>query len=520
MPKVKRALISVFDKTGIVDFARLLSDLGVEIISTGGTARHLNENGIKTCTISDITAFPEILNGRVKTLHPKIIGGILALRDSDSQIKETELHGIGLIDLVVVNLYPFEEIIRNKDCSLSDALENIDIGGCTLIRAAAKNFINVAVVTLPGQYEKVLNEIKSTKGEISLETRRILACEAFAQSSSYDSKINTYLSTETASGTTFPDRFQFQFEKVQDLRYGENPHQHAAWYREIGNEIFGLNAAKQLHGKELSFNNILDLDTALGIVQEFQMPCAVIIKHTNPCGLCIAQNISEAYLNAKATDPVSAFGGIVGVNRIVDADAARAISEIFTEAIIAPGFESDALKTLQSKKNLRILECPDITKSTKQELDIKKVQGGILLQDQDFFKLNDINLSVVTTRQPNAEEWDAMKLGWQVAKWVKSNAIVFTSKDRTIGIGAGQMSRVDSTQIAIEKAKRLGLLLEGTAVASDAFYPFRDGVDVAAKAGARAIIQPGGSIRDEEVIKAADEHDITMVFTNIRHFRH
>jgi len=520
MPKIRRALISVFDKTGIVELAKVLKENGIEIISTGGTARHLNENGIETRPIDEITGFPEILGGRVKTLHPKIFGALLSLRGNTSQMDEITQHGIDLIDLVVVNLYPFEQTISKENVSTIEALENIDIGGPTMIRSAAKNYLDVTAVTSPGQYETVANEIKQNQGETSIELRKTLAAAAFALTSRYDSCINSYFDSETNSEPGFSERIEFQLEKVQSLRYGENPHQRAAFYKRNGEARAGLVNAKQLHGKELSFNNLIDLDAALGIVQEFSEPCVVVIKHTNPCGVATAESLLESYLNAKATDWVSSFGGIVGLNRVVDSETARAISEIFTEAIIAPGYEADALKTLSVKKNLRLLEAKEILDPLLKEYDIKQVQGGLLLQDQDFFNINDINFKVVTKRQPTENEWTALKFGWRVCKWVKSNAIVYSIKDRTIGIGAGQMSRVDSSKIAVEKAKRMGLSVEGTSMASDAFFPFRDGIDEAAKAGARSVIQPGGSIRDEEVIQAADEHNMAMVFTGVRHFRH
>lgn len=520
MPKINRALVSVYDKTGIVEFARVLVEYGVEIISTDGTAKFLHDNGIKTRSISKITGFPEILKGRVKTLHPKLLGGLLVLRDDLTQMEEIQQHGIDLIDLVVVNLYPFEKTIGKKEVTLLEALENIDIGGPTIIRAAAKNFINVAVVTSPSQYEAIFNEIKNNQGEISLETRKKLAMEAFAKTYHYDAVINNYLSRETSLEPTFPDIITFNFEKVQDLRYGENPHQCAALYREAGKASEGLINAKQYHGKELSFNNLIDLEAALGIIREFEEPCAVIIKHTNPCGVAIGGGLCEAYLKAKSTDPQSAFGGIVGLNRIVDLETAQAISKLFTEAIIAPGFEEEALTILKAKKNLRILESAETSMVNSTGWDFKPIQGGLLLQDKDLVKIDEIKFRVVTKRQPSEDEKAAMKFGWRVVKWVKSNAVLYTTKDQTIGIGAGQMSRVDSSLLAVEKAKRMGLSLEGTAVASDAFFPFRDGVDAAAEAGATAIIQPGGSIRDEEVIQAANEHNMTMLFTHVRHFRH
>lgn len=519
MPRMQRALISVFDKTGIVDFAKVLKTFNIEILSTGGTAKHLHENGIATTAISEVTTFPEILGGRVKTLHPNIFGGILARRDDDSQMAQLQQHGIAAIDLVVVNLYPFEQTIAGENVTLDAALENIDIGGPALIRAAAKNFISVAVVTSPSQYEQIISELLSRSGEISLATRRRLAVEAFAHTSRYDQIIQSYLA-KSEDDAPFPAQWHILMEKVQDLRYGENPHQRAALYRESSAPVFGLVNARQLHGKELSFNNFLDLDAALGLAQAFSEPCAVIVKHTNPCGVAVAQTLCEAYAAAKATDPVSAFGGIVALNREVDEATASAVAELFTEAVIAPGFSSPALEILKAKKNLRLLECGDIQHPRVKDTDVKKVQGGYLLQDQDFYDLSDIQTEVVTTRQPTAEEWSAMKFAWRVAKWVKSNAIVLSDSQRALGIGAGQMSRVDSCHLAIEKAKRFGHHLRGSAAASDAFFPFRDGVDVLAAAGATAVIQPGGSLRDNEVIQAANEHNLAMVFTGVRHFRH
>ncbi len=519
MPKIRRALMSVYDKTGIVDFVKVLKTFDIEILSTGGTAKHLQDIGIPTIAISDVTRFPEILGGRVKTLHPNIFGGILALRDDAGQISELQKRDIELIDLVVVNLYPFEQTVASENVALKTALENIDIGGPAMIRAAAKNFINVAVVTSPDQYEQIVSEIKTRRGEISLETKRTLAVEAFARTSQYDHFIQSYLSDQNGEAA-FPRRYQLLLEKVQDVRYGENPHQKAAFYRDSEEPASGLLNAKQLHGKELSFNNFLDLDAALGLVQEFSEPCAVIIKHTNPCGVATGSNLSEAYFHAKATDPVSAFGGIVALNREVDDATAQAVSELFMEAVIAPGFSPAALEILSAKKNLRLLECGDINHPRGKGIDVKKVQGGFLLQDQDSYNLSDIKYDVVSNRQPTTEEWAAMKFALRVGKWVKSNAIVFSDVERTLGIGAGQMSRVDSCQLAAEKARRFGHDLRGSAAASDAFFPFRDGVDVIAAAGATAVIQPGGSVRDEEIIQAANELNLAMVFTGVRHFRH
>ncbi|MCG8606066.1 bifunctional phosphoribosylaminoimidazolecarboxamide formyltransferase/IMP cyclohydrolase [bacterium] len=520
MPKLRRALISVSNKTGIVGFAKCLADHDVEIISTGGTANYLNRKGIDTRPVSDITAFPEILSGRVKTLHPKIFAGLLALRDSNEQMDEVTDHEVELIDLVVVNLYPFEQTVAKADCSHLEALENIDIGGPSLIRAASKNYLDVAVVTSPSQYEELADELNNRNGEVSLQTRKRLASAAFELTARYDSMINSYLLNGEAEEPSLPKALDLRLEKVKDLRYGENPHQRAALYKASGAHSGGLITARQLHGKELSFNNLLDLNAALGLVQEFDKPCVVIIKHTNPCGLAVDNNIHEAFLKARATDPVSSFGGIIGLNRPLDIQTASAIAELFVEAVIAPDFQEDALARLQAKKNLRILESPETRQAPKADFDLKVVSGGFLIQDQDLLKLNDINFKVVSKRVPSKQEWQAMRLGWRVTKWVKSNAIVFASSDRTIGIGAGQMSRVDSSRIAIEKAKRFALHLSGTVVSSDAFFPFRDGVDVAAEAGATAVIQPGGSIQDDEVIQAVNEHDMAMVFTGVRQFKH
>lgn len=516
MPKIKRALISVYDKTGVVEFAQGLIRGGVEIISTGGTAKHLHEHGIKTTAISDITGFPEILAGRVKTLHPKIFGGLLALRSDDSQMKQLDEHGIAALDLVAVNLYPFEQTIADKNASLQAALENIDIGGPCLIRAAAKNYPDVTVVTSPAQYSEVLTEVAAGNGQTSLALRRKLAATAFAVTSRYDAGIAAYL----RESEDFPPNISLQLDKVQDLRYGENPHQRAALYRDGAQLGRGLVNAKQLHGKELSFNNFIDLDAALGVCQEFEETCAAIIKHTNPCGVATGKSLAAAFLSAKATDPVSAFGGIIGLNRALDTATAQAISEMFVEAVIAPAFDAAALKILQSKKNLRLIQTAEANRRRSSATDVKAITGGFLLQETDSVDPAELEFKVVTKREPTSEEWTALKFGWRVCKWVKSNAIVFCLKDRTMGIGAGQMSRVDSSNIAIEKAGRMGLDLSGTVMASDAFFPFRDGIDVAAKAGARAVIQPGGSIRDDEVIAAADEHDMAMVFTGMRHFRH
>jgi len=520
VPKVKRAIISVYDKTGIVEFARSLRDLDIEIISTGGTARHLNEHGISTTAIESITEFPEILQGRVKTLHPKIFGGLLSLRDDTGHMQEIAQHGISRIDLVVVNLYPFEATIAKPDATLKDAMENIDIGGPSMIRAAAKNFTDVAVMTSPAQYQQVVTCLQDGNGELSLELRQQLARQAFALTARYDTAIQKYFLTLEKSDVVFPDQLWMSFDKVQELRYGENPHQRAALYRPTGGAKSGLMTAEQLHGKALSYNNIIDLDGTVRLVQSFPETCVAIVKHTNPCGVAVAENLADAYVKAKATDPVSAFGGIVGCNRTVDEETAAAISEIFTEVLVAPAFSEAALALLRAKKNLRIMRMPEIANPPASGIEFRSVQGAMLQQDQDFYDLSDIEFKVVSERQPEDAEWAAMKFGWRVVQWVKSNAVVYSRRDRSIGIGAGQMSRVDASRIAVEKARKMGLDLAGTAVASDAFFPFRDGIDEAARAGATCVIQPGGSIRDEEVIAAADEHGMVMVFTGIRHFRH
>jgi len=520
MPRIRRALISVYDKTGIADFARELCDLNVEIVSTGGTAKHLEANGVHSTSISDVTSFPEILGGRVKTLHPKIFGGLLAVRDDATHAKELAENKIVLFDLIVVNLYPFEATIAREDVSLRQALENIDIGGPCLLRAAAKNFIHVAAVTSPRQYRGILDELQENGSELTIETRKTLSVSAFKTTMAYDRAIQSYLSGERNDTDNFPATIHLGLEKVEDLRYGENPHQKAALYRIAGEKPSGLLEAKQLHGKELSYNNLLDANTALGILREFETPCVAIVKHNNPCGVAMGQSLAAAYENARATDPVSAFGSIVGLNRSVDIEAARAISNIFTEVVLAPGYDSEALGLLARKKNLRLLELASMVPPNRIEAQITCIQGGVLLQDQDFVEENDINLKVVSIRQPSPEELIALKFGWRICKWVKSNAIIYCRADRTIGIGAGQMSRVDSSRIAADKARKMGLDLVGTVLASDAFFPFRDGVDIAAEVGATAIIQPGGSIRDEEVIQAADEHGLAMVFSGVRHFRH
>lgn len=517
MSKIHRALISVHDKTGLHELAKFLAARKIEIISTGGTARFLKERGIAVTPIEQITGFPEILDGRVKTLHPKIFGGLLARREVAAHLEQSQSHGISLIDLVIVNLYPFREVIAKPEVALADAIENIDIGGVALIRAAAKNFAHVGVVTNPAQYAGVMAEVEKTGGELSEATRRELAVAAFAHTAQYDAAINAYLQGETAADK-LPASFSIALEKIQDLRYGENPHQRAAFYRDSLSREKGIVSAAQLQGKELSYNNIADADAALAIVRSFREPGAVIIKHANPCGVATGATLVEAYQNAKATDPVSAFGGIISFNREVDGETAAAVAELFAEVILAPAFNVEAQRILASKKNLRLLALSDFQNWTS--IEFKKVAGGVLVQDQDTREDDEKLFKIVTKRQPTAAEWAALRFGWKVVRYVKSNAIVYCAADRTIGIGAGQMSRVDASLLAIEKAQRAGLSVKGTVMASDAFFPFPDGVEAAAQAGATAVIQPGGSVRDADVIAAADRHNLAMVLTGVRHFRH
>ncbi len=519
MGKIKRAIVSVSDKSEVVSFAKGLAQMGVEILSTGGTAKTLREQGISVMDISDYTGFPEMLDGRVKTLHPKVHGGLLGQRSKKEHVKKMEEHGILPIDLVAVNLYPFEATIAKKDCSLEEAIENIDIGGPTMLRSSAKNYPDVTVVVDPSDYEPILSELKA-KGEISLETNFRLAKKVFQHTARYDGAISNYLGQieKDKKACEFPETYTFQVRKVQELRYGENPHQKAAFYRESLITEPSVSNGVQLQGKELSFNNILDIDSAYETVKEFEEAATVIIKHNNPCGVAISTTLADAYRKARECDPVSAFGGVVGFNRVVDKETAKEMAEIFLEAIIAPGIDPEAMEILKKKKDLRILKTPPLTGSYSQGgFDLRKVVGGLLVQDRDLGKVPMENWKVVTKRRPTEAEKKAMAFGWKVAKHVKSNAIVLVREDRTIGIGAGQMSRVDSTRLAVMKARSS---TKGTVLASDAMFPFRDGVDTGAESGATAIIQPGGSIRDDEVIAAADEHNIAMVFTGMRHFRH
>jgi phosphoribosylaminoimidazolecarboxamide formyltransferase/IMP cyclohydrolase len=513
--KVRRAIISVYEKQGIDAFAAVLQDLGVEILSSGGTAAYLRQNGISVTEISDYTGFPEILSGRVKTLHPRISAGILAIRDDEEHMKQLKEHGIFPIDLVVVNLYPFVEKLEDADLTEQERIELIDIGGPTLIRAAAKNFQYVAAVTDPSQYEPVMEELRASGGSLSLETRKRLAAEAFQKTSFYDSAIAGFLAA--SEDEVLPRAFSLPLLHAAALRYGENPHQKAGYYRVAS--FAGLPEIRQLRGIELSYNNYLDADAALQAVGDFDEPTVVIVKHTNPCGIGSGKDLLEAYEKALACDPVSAFGGILAVNRPFEGELAEAVKGRFWEILLAPEFTPEALEVLAKKKRLRILQY--VPKKEKgQSFACRRVLNGVLLQEMDRIVWDREKLQVVTRRQPTEKEWKALEFAWKAVKHVKSNAIVFAADDRTLGIGAGQMSRVDSVELAVRKAEKAGLSLAGSVLASDAFFPFRDGVDAAARAGATAIVQPGGSVRDEEVIQAADEHNLAMVFTGIRHFRH
>jgi len=521
MATVKRALISVSDKTGVVEFAQSLVEMRIEIISTGGTAKLLADNNIKVKEVSEYTGFPEMMEGRVKTLHPKVHGGILGRRGIDDNAMIN--HKILPIDLVVVNLYPFEQTIAKPDCTLANAIDNIDVGGPTMIRAAAKNHESVGVIVDTRDYGVVLNELSKNKGQLSLKTRYQLAEKAFHHTASYDSAIANYLGKMNEKGQKqeFPRSFHFHVKKIQDMRYGENPHQKAAFYAEENPKEASVSTSRQIQGKELSFNNIADTDAALECVKQFDEPACVIVKHANPCGVAIDENILQAYQRAFQTDPTSAFGGIIAVNKPLDMWAASQIIEKqFVEVLIAPKIEEDAISILEQKKNVRVLECGMWNKLDASSYDFKRLVGGLLVQNRDLGMVTEKDLKVVTERHPTDQEIEDMLFTWKVAKFVKSNAIVFGKDKMTIGVGAGQMSRVYSTRIASIKAKDAGLQVKGSVMASDAFLPFRDGLDEAAKEGITAVIQPGGSMRDDEVIKAANEHGIAMVFTGMRHFRH
>lgn len=518
LKKVKRVLISVYDKTNLNSIAKALNAIGAEILSTGGTALHLQNAGIPVTRVSDVTGFPEILGGRVKTLHPHIHGGILAKRSDSKQMQELKAHDIAPIDMVIVNLYPFERAVSDPDVSMDIALENIDIGGPTMVRAAAKNNPGVAVVTDPSQYDEVIRELEQNQG-IHLELRQKLALAAFQHTSRYDQAISAFLASRQGVSERFGRNITLQLSKVQNLRYGENPHQAAAFYADASIEPTGVVAAEQLHGKELSYNNIMDMNAAINMVLEFDEPAVSIIKHSNPCGAAVHSDLVTAYDQALQTDNVSAFGGIVAVNRAVDGDLAERISKIFTEVVVSPEFSQDALDVLTKKKNIRLIKWP-VDQPINIGYDIKAVDGGLLLQDHDRIIEDPSTFKVVTQRKPSEDEWAAMLFGWKLCKWVKSNAVIYVNGKQTLGIGAGQMSRVDASRLAVRKANDAGLDLTGSVVVSDAFFPFRDGVDAAADAGARAVIEPGGSIRDDQVIEAANEHDMAMVFTGHRHFRH
>jgi len=517
---VRRALISVSDKAGVVEFAQALHAMGVEIFSTGGTFKLLQSHDIPAIEISEYTGFPEMMSGRVKTLHPKVHGGILGRRGTDDDIMAE--HGIQAIDMVVVNLYPFESTVANPDCDLPTAIENIDIGGPTMVRAAAKNFKDVAVVVNAERYASVLEEMRNNAGALSHETRFDLCVQAFEHTAAYDGAIANYLGKQVAPGDEhFPRTFNIQLIKQQSMRYGENPHQKAAFYREHTFSDAAITSAKQLQGKELSYNNVADTDAALETVKQFSGPACVIVKHANPCGIAIAENILEAYEKAFATDPESAFGGIVAFNQELDEATAQAIIEKqFVEVIIAPSVSAKACEIVATKKNVRLLACGAWQAETVPAFDYKRVTGGLLVQDRDEGVITADDLEIVTQRPPTEAEIRDLLFAWKAAKMVKSNAIVYAKNCQTIGVGAGQMSRVNSARIAAIKAEHAGFEIKGSVMASDAFFPFRDGIDNAAGVGITAVIEPGGSVRDEEVIAAADEHGMAMVFTGMRHFRH
>ena len=544
--KVRRALVSVHDKTGVVDFTRALTRLGVELLSTGGTAKLLRDSGVAVRDVAEVTGFPEMLDGRVKTLHPRIHGGILARRDVLAHLEALERHGIPPIDLVVVALYPFEATVARPGVTLAEAIEQIDVGGPTMIRAAAKNHASVAVVTDPGQYQGILEEL-GARGELSDTTRFRLAREAFRRTAQYDAAIAVYLrevaegeaaaaggpaprSTRPGTGAAHPagqvgpfePALRLEGQRELLLRYGENPHQTAAFYRVVGAPPMGLSAMKQLHGPELGYNNVLDFSAALGLLLEFDDPAAVVIKHTNPCGTALGRTVGEAMERAKACDPVSIYGGIVGVNRTLDMAAVQELAGIFVEILFAPAFAPEALEELQrTKKKCRVFEVPCERASLPGQLaEYRSVLGGLLAQSTDLADLEPGQLKTVTRRAPTAAETSALRFAWRVGKHAKSNAIVLSTADQVVGVGAGQMNRVDSARIAVLRAREIGLPTQGAVCASDAFFPFRDGFDVVAEAGVTAVIQPGGSLRDGEVIAAADEQGVAMVLTGMRHFRH
>jgi phosphoribosylaminoimidazolecarboxamide formyltransferase/IMP cyclohydrolase len=523
------ALISVSDKAGVVELARALHELGIGLLSTGGTAKLLADSGLPVTEVATVTGFPEMLDGRVKTLHPKVHGGLLARRDMPEHMAALATHGIATIDLLVVNLYPFEATVAKAGCTLEDAIENIDIGGPAMVRSAAKNWKDVAVLTDASQYDTVIAELKA-HGAVSKATKFALSVAAFNRISNYDAAISDYLSAfdlETGTRSAFPGQSNGRFVKLQDLRYGENPHQAAAFYRDLHPAPGSLVTAKQLQGKELSYNNIADADAAWECVKSFDEAACVIVKHANPCGVALAADAAGAYKKAFQTDPTSAFGGIIALNREVDETTARAISQQFVEVLMAPTYSEAALAVFKAKANVRVLQIdlPDAAGDTawargRNAQDVKRVGSGLLIQTADNHELTVADLKVVTKAQPTQQQLEDLLFAWKVATYVKSNAIVFCKDGMTMGVGAGQMSRLDSARIASIKAGHAGLTLAGTVVASDAFFPFRDGLDVVVDAGATAVIQPGGSMRDQEVIDAADERGVAMVFTGVRHFRH
>ncbi|HVY05760.1 MAG TPA: bifunctional phosphoribosylaminoimidazolecarboxamide formyltransferase/IMP cyclohydrolase [Burkholderiales bacterium] len=516
----RKALISLSDKSGAVEFARALRAFDIEILSTGGTAKLLREAKLPVVEIGDYTGFPEMLDGRVKTLHPKVHAGILARRDLAEHMQAMTSGGIPTIDLVIVNLYPFVQTIAKPGCTLEEAIENIDIGGPTMVRAAAKNWRHVAVITDPADYPVLIEEMKAAGGAISVETRYRLARKAFSHTAAYDGAISNYLTATDihGRGIAYPDQLNMSFAKVQDLRYGENPHQQAAFYRDLAAVPGSLGNFRQLQGKELSYNNIADADAAWECVKTFSEPACVIVKHANPCGVAEGATTAEAYRRAFKTDPTSAFGGIIAFNREIDPETAEAVSGQFMEVLIAPRFGADVVAALAKKANVRVLEVP--IDAGQNAYDTRRVGGGLLAQTPDVKNIQAGDLRIASKKQPSAAQLADLLFAWKVAKFVKSNAIVFCGEGMTLGVGAGQMSRVDSARIASIKAENAGLTLKGSVVASDAFFPFRDGVDVVARAGAAAIVQPGGSVRDEEVVAAADEHGVVMALTGVRHFRH
>jgi len=520
MAKIGRALVSVSEKSGVLDFARALAGYGVEILSTGGTAKLLRDAGIPVKDVSEFTGFPEMLDGRVKTLHPKVHGGILGMRENPAHVAKMQEHGIEPIDMVVVNLYPFEATVAKPDCTMEDAIENIDIGGPTMLRSAAKNNRDVTVIVDHADYATILEEMAKSGGSVSRETNFRLAVKVYQHTAAYDGAISNWLGARTGEGVApYPDTLTLQYKLAQGMRYGENPHQSGAFYVEKGAKEASISTASQLQGKELSYNNIGDTDAALECVKQFTEPACVIVKHANPCGVAVAANIFEAYDAAYKTDPESAFGGIIAFNRELDETTARAIVDRqFVEVIIAPKVTEAASEVVSAKKNVRLMECGFWPEQSAARLDFKRVNGGMLVQDADLELFSE--LKVVTKRAPSDAEMEDLLFTWKVAKFVKSNAIVYGRGNATVGVGAGQMSRVNSARIAAIKAEHAGIPVQGAVMASDAFFPFRDGLDNAAAAGVTAVIQPGGSMRDAEVIAAADEHGIAMVFTGMRHFRH